>query len=95
MYLVSQFTQNVLWILAVSGLFVFGDSVLTCFALGRRSWLLIFSPVSWVSPEALNLVDEMQFLTIPFVVCAFLFLILVLLVNCLGHKDLRMTLNKL
>ncbi len=93
MYLAGQFTQNVVWILMAPGSLVFLDPILNCFSFGKRSWLLALSPVSWVSPEVLNLVNSSQFLSVPFVTCALLLLILVSLLGgkaaCMKQKDLK------
>ena len=65
LYLVSLISKNILWGLAVTGIIVFLDPILTWFTFPKKFWLQYFSPVCWTSVESLDSVQPYRALNIP------------------------------
>lgn len=77
LYLISLISKNVLWGLAVSGVLVFLDPVLTWISYPKYYWLQYFSPVCWTSAESLDCVQAHRALSIPVVAVLYVILILI------------------
>ena len=75
LYLVSLISKNILWGLAVTGIIVFLDPILTWFTFPKKFWLQYFSPVCWTSVESLDSVQPYRALNIPAVSALYVILL--------------------
>ena len=79
-YLVNLVTKSMFWGFACAGLFVFLDPVFNMLSLSPYfEWVQMLSPVCWVTTDSLHLVNNDNFLSMTYVICMLIALILVLL----------------
>ncbi len=79
-YLVNLVTKSMFWGFACAGIFIFLDPILNVLAISPYfEWVHMLSPVCWVTTDALHLVDNGQYLSMTYVICMLIALIVILL----------------
>ena len=80
-YFVSLGSKSVFLGFATAGVFVFLDPIFNWVSISPLFyWIQALSPVCWVSTDALKVVDDARFLSIPYIIIMLIVLIIVLLV---------------